>query len=126
MPAPRTQSHRDLLVWQRAIELCVAVYAATESFPRTEIYGLTNQLRRACVSIPSNIAEGYGRLSRDQYRHFLGIAQGSNLELQTQLTIGRRLGFGEPAATDAAMSLSLEVGKMLTSMLRSFREIPKR
>lgn len=126
MAAPRTHSHRDLLVWERAIELSVAIYAATERFPPREIYGLTNQLRRASVSIPSNIAEGYGRLSREQYRHFLGIAQGSNLELQTQLTIAGRLRFGEPAAIETAVALSLEVGKMLTSMLRSFRDTSTR
>jgi four helix bundle protein len=118
MAGRSTQSHCDLLVWQRAIELCVAIYAATEAFPRTEIYGLSNQLRRASVSIPSNIAEGYGRLSKEQYRHFLGIAQGSNLELQTQLTIADRLGFGNRAATDSAAGLSSEVGKMLIAMLR--------
>jgi len=126
MVARKTQSYRDLLVWQRAIELCVAVYAATEHFPRTEIYGLSNQLRRASVSVPSNIAEGYGRLSKEQYRHFLGIAQGSNLELQTQLTIAIRLGFGEGRTIDAAMAFSFEVGKMLTAMLRSFEGTPVR
>jgi four helix bundle protein len=87
-------------------------------FPRTEIYGLTNQLRRASVSIPSNIAEGYGRLSKEQYRHFLGIAQGSNLELQTQLTIAERVGFGDLTAIGAATDRSNEVGKMLSAMLR--------
>ena len=126
MPVRKTQSHCDLLVWQRAIELCVAIYTATDAFPRTEIYGLTNQLRRAGVSIPSNIAEGYGRLSRDQYRHFLGIAQGSNLELQTQLTIAARLGFGGSVETEDAMSLSREVGRMLTGMLKSFQNPPAR
>jgi four helix bundle protein len=121
MAAPHTHSYRDLIVWQRSIELCVAIYVATEQFPRTEIYGLTNQLRRASVSIPSNIAEGYGRLSREQYRHFLGIAQGSNLELQTQLTIASRLKFGESSAIETAVVLSAEVGRMLTSMIKSFR-----
>jgi four helix bundle protein len=110
----------DMLVWQRAIELCVAIYSATETFPRAEIYGLTNQLRRASVSIPSNIAEGYGRLTKEQYRHFLGIAQGSNLELQTQLTIDGKLDFGESVAIETTAELSNEVGKMLTAMLRSF------
>ena len=117
MAGRSTQSHRDLLVWQRAIDLCVATYAATDVFPRTEVYGLTNQLRRANVSIPSNIAEGYGRLSKEQYRHFLGIAQGSDLELQTQLTIAERLGFGDLTAVGSATDLSNEVGKMLTAMI---------
>jgi four helix bundle protein len=102
------------------MELCVAVYALTEKFPRVEVYGLVNQLRRASVSIPSNIAEGYGRPTREQYRHFLGIAQGSNLEVQTQLSIAERLGFGDRPAIDLAANLSLEVGKMFKTMLRRF------
>lgn len=100
------------------MELCVAIYPLTQSFPREEIFGLAQQLRRAAVSIPSNIAEGYGRLSRLQYRHFLGIAQGSNLELQTQLEIASRLGFADESKIRDAASLSVEVGKMLTVMLR--------
>lgn len=98
--------------------MCVAIYQVTRDFPREEIYGLSNQLRRASVSIPSNIAEGYGRLSREQYRHFLGIARGSNLELQTQLQIAKELGFGNRPDIDKAESLSFEVGKMLTAMLK--------
>jgi four helix bundle protein len=111
-------SYRDLVIWQRAIQVCVAIYRLTKSFPREEIYGLSNQLRRASVSVPSNIAEGYGRLTREQYRHFLGIAKGSNLELQTQLVIARELGFSDPQEIDRAESLSFEVGKMLTTMLK--------
>ncbi len=98
--------------------MCVAIYAVTQGFPREEIYGLTSQLRRASVFVPSNIAEGYGRLSREQYRHFLGIARGSNLELQSQLEIARRLEFGHSLDIDKAESLSFEVGKMLTAMLK--------
>ena len=111
-------SYRDLVIWQRAIQVCVAIYRLTKSFPREEIYGLSNQLRRASVSVPSNIAEGYGRLTREQYRHFLGIAKGSNLELQTKLVIARELGFSDPQEIDRAESLSFEVGKMLTTMLK--------
>jgi len=112
------QSYRELTIWRRAVELCVAIYGITQVFPRDEIYGLTNQLRRASVSIPSNIAEGYGRLSSEQYRHFLGIARGSNFELQTQLEIARQLGFGSQPDIDKAEGLSFEVGKMLTAMLK--------
>jgi len=79
---------------------------------------LSSQIRRASVSVPSNIAEGYGRLSREQYRHFLGIAQGSNLEVQSQLEIARRLSFGHANEIDKAEALSFEVGKMLTVMLK--------
>jgi four helix bundle protein len=114
------RSCRDLIVWQRAVEVCIAVYRYTRSFPKEEIYGLTNQLRRASVSVPSNIAEGYGRLSRDQYRQFLGIANGSNLELQTQLLIARELGYGDARETNRIEGLSFEVGRMLTAILRKF------
>lgn len=112
------QSYRELILWQRAIQACVAVYRFTSSFPREEIYGLTSQLRRASVSVPSNIAEGYGRLSKEQFRHFLGIAKGSNLELQTQLVIARELGMGNAIEAERIEGLSFEVRKMLTTMIR--------
>jgi four helix bundle protein len=115
--APKN-SFRELIVWQRALECCMAIYRLTQTFPREELYGLANQMRRSAVSVPSNIAEGYGRLSRDQYRHFLGIAQGSNFELQTQLLIARGLQFGEPSRLETIERLSNEVGKMLTVMIR--------
>ena len=106
------------MIWQRAIQMCVATYRLTEAFPRSEQYGLTNQLRRAAISVPSNIAEGYGRLSRLQYRHFLGIARGSNLELQTQLVIAAELGFANAEQIKPVEQLSVEVGRMLTAMLK--------
>jgi len=98
--------------------MCVATYRLTEAFPRSEQYGLTNQLRRAAISVPSNIAEGYGRLSRLQYKHFLGTAQGSNLELQTQLVIAAELGFANAEQIKPVEQLSVEVGRMLTAMLK--------
>ena len=88
-------SHRDLQVWQRSIQLSIATYKLTASFPKEEIYGLTSQLRRASVSVPSNIAEGYGRGSRRDYKQFLCIARGSNLEVQTQLLIAKELRFAD-------------------------------
>lgn len=124
MRAKPIQSHRELVIWQRAIQMCVAIYEVTRTFPRDEIYGLTNQLRRAGVSVPSNIAEGYGRLSREQYRHFLGIAQGSNLEIQTQLEIAKELRFADPSQIIRAEALSIEIGKMLTVLLKRLRPIP--
>jgi four helix bundle protein len=90
------QSFRDLQVWQRAIQLSVAIYCLTKDFPREDLYGLTSQIRRAAVSVPSNIAEGQGRLSIGEFRQFLGIARGSNFELQTQLEIARALEMGNP------------------------------
>jgi four helix bundle protein len=115
------QSFRDLLVWQRSIELTAAVYRLTRDFPREELFGLTSQIRRAAVSIPSNIAEGHGRLSTGEYRQFLGIARGSNFEVQTQFEIARALKFGDPQLLDKAEGLSLEVGKMISGILNAIK-----
>ena len=113
------ESFRDLIVWQRAIQMSVAVYGLTSRFPREELYGLTSQLRRAGVSVASNIAEGYGRGSSGEYKQFLGMARGSNSEVQTQLVIARELGFGLPALLDKSEGLSNEVGKMIAAILRT-------
>jgi four helix bundle protein len=112
------QSHRELLVWKRAIHLSVAVYQLTASFPREEIYGLTSQLRRAGVSIASNIAEGYGRGSKGEYKQFLAIARGSNLEVQTQLVIARELKFASNTSIDEVDKLTVEIDKMLNTILK--------
>jgi four helix bundle protein len=101
------------------MELTVAVYHLTRDFPREEVYGLTNQLRRSAVSIPSNIAEGQGRLNTREFRQFLGVARGSNCELQTQLQLARALEFGRAPLLDRAESLSHEIGKMLFVLLHS-------
>lgn len=113
--------HCKLVVWERAISLCTAVYALTRGFPREEIYGLTNQLRRASVTIPSNIVEGYGRGTPQQYRYFLEIALGSSMELQTQLLIAKRLGFEEPQEVEKVESLESEVGRMLSATVTTLR-----
>lgn len=93
------------------------VYRFTQGFPREEVFGLTSQLRRASVSIPSNIAEGQGRLNTREFRQFPSIARGSNCELQTQLGIARRLGFGTPEMLDEAENLSLRIGQMISKLL---------
>jgi four helix bundle protein len=111
------QSFRELIVWQRGIQLATAIYGLTRDFPREEVYGLTAQLRRSAVSVPSNIAEGQGRLSTGEFRQFLGIARGSNCELQTQLEIARELGFADTGRIDHAESISNEVGKMISAIL---------
>ena len=116
------QSFCDLQVWQRAMQLTVAVYRLTRDFPREEIYGLTSQIRRAAVSVPSNIAEGQGRLNPAEFRQFLGIARGSICEVQTQLEIARSLQFGKRELLDEAESLSHEVGKMIYSFLESVKD----
>lgn len=113
----RTQSHRDLVVWQKSKALVLAVYRLTRTFPRDELFGLTNQMRRAAVSIPSNIAEGHGRLNRRELNQFLRIARGSTSELQTQLEIAADLKIGDPALFKRAEELALEVGRMLLSLL---------
>lgn len=113
------QAFQDLVVWQRAMEMTISIYEATRKFPRNEIYGLTSQLRRAAVSVASNIAEGRGRLSQGEFRQFLGLAQGSNCEVQTQLLVAKQLKMGERELLDKAESLSIEVGKMLSSLIAS-------
>ena len=105
------RSYRELVVWQRSFALSIEIYKLTREFPGEELYGLTSQLRRSSVSIPSNIAEGYGRNTRRDYRNFVGIARGSALELQTQLAIAKELKFGEPEAMQKAQEQTEEVGK---------------
>ncbi len=117
-----TQSFRDLVMWQRSMQLTVTVYQLTKDFPRDELYGLTGQIRRAAVSLPSNIAEGHGRLNSGEFKQFLGVARGSNSELQTQLEIARALGMGDPRLLDVAEGLSREVGKMIYATLQSLRK----
>ncbi|MGD0682122.1 MAG: four helix bundle protein [Terracidiphilus sp.] len=116
------QAFRNLQVWQRAIQLTVVIYRLTQGFPREEVYGISSQIRRSAVSIPSNIAEGQGRLSVGEFRQFLGTARGSNHELQTQLEIARALKFGDSNLIDEAENLSQEVGKMIYALLQSLHE----
>ena len=111
------ESCRDLKVWQRAIKMTLTIYRATAGFPKEELFGQTSQIRRAGVSVASNIAEGYGRGSKGEYRQFLAMARGSNLELQTQLYLATELGYSSPALLTEADSLSNEVSKMLNSLL---------
>ena len=115
------KSYRELLVWQRAVELTLLVYRLSEGFPTRETYGLAAQIRRAGVSVPSNIAEGYGRGSRKEYIQFLCIAQGSLKELETQVIISERLGFSSATAAGDVLAESEVVGKMLGGLLRSLR-----
>lgn len=102
------------------LSLVVAIYRLTSGFPDSE-FGLTNQLRRAAVSIASNIAEGYGRSSRGEYLQFLGHARGSNCELQTQLTIAEHLGFGSVQLRKSVFDLSEEVSRMVVAMMNTLK-----
>jgi four helix bundle protein len=115
------KSYRDLLVWQRAIELVILVYRFSAEFPRSETYGLSAQIRRASVSVPSNIAEGYGRGSRKEYIQFLSIARGSLKELETQAILAERLSYAPSAQVARLLSDSESVGKMLGSLIRSLK-----
>ena len=108
---------KDLLVWQKAMELVKAVYALSKAFPAEERYALTDQLRRAAVSIPSNIAEGSGRASNADYGHFLSIARGSLYETMTQLQIAVDLGY-LPGLSPELEALISEIGRMLGAMLK--------
>jgi four helix bundle protein len=118
-PLNAPANHRELLVWQEAIKLVVAIYRETAGFPKEEIYGLTTQVRRSVVSIPSNIAEGAGRNSSKELIQFLGIANGSRAELDTQLEISMQLGF---IRSDSAVFRQLErVGQLLTALRRSLQ-----
>jgi len=110
-------SFRDLIVWQRAVQLSLAIYKFTASFPDSERFGLTNQLRRASISVASNIAEGYGRTTKGEYFLFLGHARGSIFEVQTQLVIAGGLGFGSNETRRAVEGLANEVGRMLVAMM---------
>lgn len=117
-------SFKDLIVWQRSIQLTVSVYKLTAGFPDAERFGLTNQLRRASVSIASNIAESYGKSSRGEYLQFLGHARGSCAEVATQLTIAQELGFGATPSFSSTSTLCDEVGKMLVALMKSLRKAP--
>jgi four helix bundle protein len=114
-------SYRDLRVWQNAMDLVERVYGETRSFPREELYGLTSQMRRAAVSIPSNIAEGKGRSTDRDRSLFFCHARGSLLELETQVLIAQRLKYLTPPRTEALINLSAELGRMLNSLIQSMR-----
>jgi four helix bundle protein len=113
------KSYRDLVAWQKAMDLVTAIYQASACFPREELYGLTSQLRRAAVSVPSNIAEGQGRRGRAEFRHFLRQASGSLMELETQMMIAERLRYISPELANQALDRSAEVGRVLNGLINS-------
>jgi len=115
------KSYKDLEVWQLAMDLAENVYTITKEFPREEIYGLTSQLRRAAVSIPSNIAEGQGRKSTKEFLQFLSIAYGSLCEVETQLLLSVRLGYVDSSRLENTDPLCQSVGRMLNGLMRSLR-----
>ena len=115
---------RELIVWQKAMDLVEEVYRLSKKLPQDESYGLVNQLRRAVVSIPSNIAEGNARHSQKEYAHFLSIARGSKSEVETQLEICVRLSYLDAAQIQVAMGLCDEVGKMISALIRRMSSSP--
>lgn len=113
------QSYKDLIIWQKSMVLVEQIFILTKLFPRGELYGLVSQMRRAAVSIPSNIAEGFGRNSSKEYAHFYAIAYGSALELETQLIISHRVGYINDENYKKALLLLDEILKMLNKMVHS-------
>lgn len=113
------RSYKDLVAWQKSMDLVTATYRATAGFPKDELFGLTSQLRRAAVSIPSNIAEGQGRLSEKEFRYFLGQARGSLMEVETQLQIAENLGYLQKEKTASLLQSCAEVGRILNGLLAS-------
>jgi four helix bundle protein len=114
-------SYRDLIVWTKAMDLTEAVYRVARSFPKDEIYRLTSQITRAAVSIPANIAEGNGRATSRDYAHFLAIARGSALEVETLILLAIRLEYITQNQADACLSLTDEVSRMLFAMQKRLR-----
>ncbi|MDO8183605.1 MAG: four helix bundle protein [bacterium] len=116
----RTTSYKDLIVWQKAVSLSVATYELTKQFPKEELFGLTSQMRRCSISIPSNIAEGRFRGSKKDYLNFLRIAYASGAELETQIIIAKQLPFKEGIDYNKVEALLSEVMRMLNAMIRNF------
>ena len=113
------RNYRDLIVWQKGMDLVETVYVATKRFPKEELYGLTSQLRRAVVSILSNIAEGHGRRTDKEFAQFLAIAKGSLHESETQILIAERLGYLEKKSADDLMALCAEENRLLHGLLNA-------
>ena len=112
------KTYNDLIVWQKAMQLVTDIYLITKKLPKEEIYGLTSQIRRSCISIPSNIAEGFGRNSTNDYIRFLQITNGSLYELQTQLRICTNLKYFSNETYNKIYEQSREIERMLSSLIR--------
>ncbi|MBU1053239.1 MAG: four helix bundle protein [Proteobacteria bacterium] len=112
------KTYRDLEVWQKSMNLVIEIYKISKGFPKEEAYGLTSQMRRCAISIPSNMAEGYGRNSTNEYLRFLRIATGSLYELQTQMEISMNLYYLNRDEFDKLYELSREIERMLSSLIR--------
>lgn len=116
------RNYQDLYAWQQAMDLTVSVYHIARAWPDDERFGLTSQIRRAVISIPSNIAEGQGRLSENEFIRFLAIAHGSLREFETQLLIAQRLGYSTAATIAPAMEQAAEIGRLIRGLIRKKEE----
>jgi four helix bundle protein len=116
------QHYKDLIAWQKAMDLVSVLYDATEAFPKREIYSLTNQMRRAAVSVPSNIAEGQAHYSNREFRHFLRHSRGSLAELETQVLIAQRRNYLSESQAAELLRRANEVGRILSGLIDSLRE----
>lgn len=117
----RIDSYKDLRVWQMGLEVVQECYELTRKFPKEELFGMTSQIRRASVSVPANIAEGYGRDNRGEYVQFLRIAQGSLKELETHLIVAEKVQLAAAESTSPLQSKCDEIGKMLRALIRALQ-----
>jgi four helix bundle protein len=115
------KDYRELIVWQKAMDLVERIYRHTSGFPKEEVYGLSSQLRRAAVSVPSNIAEGNARATTRDFLHFLSIAYGSIKEIETQVLIAERLGYDIRKDTPVLMQLTDEVARLISGLSNSLK-----
>ena len=114
-----SRNYRDLIAWQKAMDLVDLIYTTSRSFPKEELYGLTSQIRRAAVSVPSNIAEGQGRRTKGEFQQALSVAHGSIREVETQITIARRQEFTAPEQEEEVLNLASEVGRLVQGLMNS-------
>jgi four helix bundle protein len=123
--ANAVRSYKDLVAWQKSMDLVAAVYRASQGFPKEEIFGLVSQIRRAAVSVSSNIAEGHARTSKKEFQYFLSNARGSLAELETQLTIAHQLAYIDETAINQLLDRLGEVGRILNGLLAALKRSSK-
>ena len=119
------RSYKDLVAWQKSMDLVTAVYRASQGFPKEEIFGLVSQIRRAAVSVPSNIAEGHARTSKKEFQYFLSNARGSLAELETQLTIAHQLAYIDETGINQLLDRLGEVGRIVNGLLAALKRSSK-
>jgi len=123
--ANEVRSYKDLVAWQKSMDLVTAVYRASQGFPKEEIFGLVSQIRRSAVSVPSNIAEGHARTSKKEFQYFLSNARGSLAELETQLTIAHQLAYIDETEINQLLDRLGEVGRILNGLLTALKRSSK-